>query len=286
MTSLETSQGFAQIENYRMNITARYDTVMGDDIATKALIESTIKLWLYVAKLIHAGERKTAINSSPEDRMVGPGGVPLELMPLSEPRVTVWCDVLAGEGFTVHSHSKPQDALNIFWARHDAVAAFAPAIPPQATPTPKPQENASSANVGANTGNPPPILEGVIAATRAPNPKEVLYADGQLVSFEVNKIVMGTNNGSVTYALWGPLGARFPLKTIYKTRAGSDANSPDYIAMKDLIVSLNLSIDTGKFEATGNWLMVCKAAHVPQPDGSKKEYLNIQAPKDFLGKVA
>lgn len=281
-TNIETSQGFINIGAYRINVTARLDQINREHMT--AIVEKTVKLWLFVAKAITENKRKAewpaGVALTPEDIVK-----PNYFAPIDEPRATVWGDV-GSAGFTVHSYSTAQDALDIWWARHDALTLFAITNPPQAPETPKTPQNAPNANVGANTANPAPLLDGVVAASRAPNPKEVLYADGQLVSFGVNKIVMGTNNGSVTYALWGPLGAKYPLKTIYKTRAGSDANSPDYIAMKDLIVGLGLSVDAGKIEAVGNWTLVCKATHAPQPDGSKKEYLNIQSATAVSGQVA
>lgn len=274
MTSFETSQGFVNVEKYRLNVTARLDTANREHM--KDLIEKTVRVWLYVAKNIEAGMRVLSLNTTPEDMIKAN-----HFAPIAEPRVTVWADLPgSGAGFTVHSHSHAQDAIDVYFARQDALALFAPTTPPQSNSTPTEAQNAAFANLGSQTGNSAPapkVVDGIISATRAPNPKEVLYADGQMVSFVVNKIVMGTNNGSVTYALWGPLGARFPLKTIYKTKAGSDANSSDYIAMKDLIVGLGLSVDAGKIEAAGNWALVCKAAHVAQPDGSTKEYLNIQS---------
>lgn len=283
MTNFETSQGFINIGAYRLNVTARLDQINRQYMT--AIVEKTVKLWLFVAKAISENKRKAewpdGVALTPEDIVK-----PNYFAPIDEPRCTVWGDCAANVGFTVHSYSNAQDALDVYWSRHDALTLFAVSHPPQVPETPKTAQNSANANVARNNDYPPPILEGVIEATRAPNPKEVLYSDGQLVSFEVNRIVMGTNNGSVTYALWGPLGAKYPLKTIYKTRAGSDANSPDYIAMKDLIVNLALSVDAGKIEATGKWIMVCKATHVPQPDGSKKEYLNIQSPKEFLSPAA
>lgn len=283
MTNMDTSQGFINIGAYRLNVTARLDEINRQYMT--AIVEKTVKLWLFVAKAISENKRKAewpdGVALTPED-IVKPG----YFAPISEPRCTVWGDCAANVGFTVHSYSNAQDALDVYWSRHDALTLFAVSHPPVATNTPAATQNAPNANVVRNSDQHAPILEGVFEATRAPNPKEVLYADGQLVSFQVNKIVMGTNNGSVTYALWGPLGQKYPLKTIYKTRAGSDANSPDYIAMKDLIVSLALSVDAGKIEATGNWIMVCKATHVSQPDGSKKEYLNILSPKEALQPAA
>jgi hypothetical protein len=283
MTTMDTSQGFINIGAYRLNVTARLDEINRQYMTP--IVEKTVKLWLFVAKAISENKRKAewpeGVALTPED-IVKPG----YFAPIAEPRCTVWGDCAAGVGFTVHSYSNAQDALDVYWSRHDALTLFAVSHPPTAPTPPATPQNAPNANLGANQANPAPLLDGVISATRAPNPKEVLYADGQLVSFGVNKIVMGTNNGSVTYALWGPLGAKYPLKTIYKTRAGSDANSPDYIAMKDLIVSLALSVDAGKIEATGNWQLVCRATHAPQPDGSKKEYLNIQSATAVAGQVA
>lgn len=180
-------------------------------------------------------------------------------------RVTVW-DTFRSQnriGFHLNSDDIPQVAVDTWYAQQAALKRIA-----------------AEFNAPAQPKNPPPIagqpaahapaVEGAIVATRAPNPKEIVYADGQFVSYNVNRIVMGTNNNSVTYALWGQLGQKYPLKTVYKTKNGSDENSPDYIAMKDLIVSLALSVDAGKIEAAGNWRMVCKAATV-----GDKQYMNI-----------
>jgi hypothetical protein len=274
MTNFETSQGFINIGAYRLNVTARLDQINRQYMT--AIVEKTVKLWLFVAKAISENKRKAewpeGVALTPEDIIK-----PNYFAPIDEPRCTVWGDCAASVGFTVHSYSNAQDALDVYWSRHDALTLFALTNPPPASETPKTPQNGANANVGANPANPTPLQDGVISATRAPNPKSVEYADGQLVAFGVNKVAMGANKGSATYALWGSLGQKYPLTTIYKNKPNSDENSPNYIAIKDFIVGLGLSVDAGKVEAAGNWTLICKAVHVPQSDGTKKEYLNVMS---------
>lgn len=274
MTNFETSQGFINIGAYRLNVTARLDQINRQYMT--AIVEKTVKLWLFVAKAISENKRKAewpdGVALTPEDIVK-----PNYFAPIDEPRCTVWGDCAANVGFTVHSYSNAQDALDVYWSRHDALTLFAISHPPQSPETPKTPQNGANANVGANPAQSAPLQDGVISATRAPNPKSVEYADGQLVAFGVNKVAMGANKGSATYALWGSLGQKYPLTTIYKNKPNSDENSPNYIAIKDFIVGLGLSVDAGKVEATGNWTLICKAVHVPQSDGTKKEYLNVMS---------
>lgn len=269
MTTFETSQGFANIEGYRVNVTARHDAAYGYE-PMKELVESTIKLWLFIAKKIAAGERTVNVPTTPEDKIADAIQSPVMKMPLAEPRVTIWGDMPSGSGFTVHSHSKAQDALDIYWSRYDALQTFK-----SAEPAPQVQNPVIPLETPKNT-----VLDlqsGVIPATRAPNPKEIVYANGQMVWFGVNKIAMGANKGSATYALWGNLGQKYPLMTVYKCKPNSDENSPNYIAIKDVVTGLGLSVDAGKVEAAGSWKLICKAVHVEQPDKSVKEYLNVVA---------
>ncbi len=279
MTYFETSQGFVNVEGYRLNVTARLDPE--NRMHMKDLVEKTIKLWLFVAKNIGGNTRTVTYNTTPEDAIKAN-----HFAPMAEPRVTVWGDLPTGSGVTVHSHSHAQDALDVYFARQDALGAFTPQNSPQATPTPATPQNANLPQSGNVAGQNTTPVAGVINATRAPNPKAVEYADGQMVAYTVNKVAMGANKGSATYALWGPLGQKYPLMTIYKNKPNSDETAPNYIAIKDFIVGLGLSVDAGKVEAMGNWTLICKAVHVPQADGSKKEYLNVVSMAPVAGQVA
>jgi hypothetical protein len=149
------------------------------------------------------------------------------------------------------------------------LAAQTPANEPTPPPTP---QNANLPPSGANGGQPTQPVAGVITANFAPSPKNPRYAPGQLVALPVNKVSVGTRKGSITYDLWGPLGkGQYPLLTIFKTKQNSDENSMDYIAAKDFIVGLGLSMDAGKIESHGNWRLICQVSH-----SNGKEYFNIQ----------
>lgn len=147
MTTFETSQGFANIKGFRINVTARLDTVNRE--AMKELVESTVKAWLYAADLITRGERTTVIEASPETKMAA--RYKDIVLQLTEPRVTVWGDMPNGAGFTLHSHSYIQDVLDVYYARLDALAGFATPQEP-----PKPQTPVSSQGAVASDANLPP----------------------------------------------------------------------------------------------------------------------------------
>ncbi len=266
-TYFEAATGFVNIKGFRINVTARLDTE--NRAAMKELTESTVKMWLYIADLLTRGERTCVVEYSPETKMAARHK---EIVtPLSEARVTVWGDMPGGNGFTVHSHSYAQDVLDVYWARHDALASFA-TNEPQQPPTPNAAQNAAFANLGSNPAIPAPI-PGVITATFAPSPKKPQYAPGQMVALPVNKVSIGARNGSVAFELWGPLGkGQYPLLTVFKTKPNSTELSTDYSAAATFLGGLGLSMDAGKLEAQGNWRAVCRVAHT-----NGKEYLNIQS---------
>ncbi len=267
-TTLQVSE--LNINGYVLSVTTR-DGGDGPQVLEE-LTKRTIGAWLYIVKLLEA-QNYTLDIGSVENRFCVEHSMELPEK-WGDPRVTIW-DTFRGQNrinFHLNSDDVPQVAIDTWVAQQNAIAralAEYGTNEPQSPPARSTPQNSTSAHAAPNK-----LFDGVIVATRAPNPNNPAYADGQLVSFVVNKIVMGTNAGSVTYALWGPLGAKYPLKTIYKTKSGSDENSADYIAAKDAIVALGLSVDAGKIEAAGNWQLVCKAAHATK-DGATKEYQNI-----------
>lgn len=158
MTTFETSQGFVNVEQYRINVTARLDNNHRQHM--RVLTEKTVKLWLAVARKITAGERQFDYPHSPETSLAKdePTANGIEI-PLAEARCTVWGDLPGGNGFTVHSHTIPQDALDIYWARFDALQGFKSAepppqvqIPPAATETPKNPPSASNTPIVGDDG--------------------------------------------------------------------------------------------------------------------------------------
>lgn len=271
MTVLPVVTTKQQFGEDTLSITLR--NVGGEPSAIQAeLVIKTVSLWQYLKKLIDAGERTTPLNKTPEMAVqeatmqhdeTSQGGYSFE--PWQETRVTVF-DWSNHYGLTVHSDTMAQSALDTYYGLHDALEQLAPKATETAPASAQTRESAPAPMVTPEAPKQP--VNGVIQASRAPNPKETLYAEGQLVAFNVVKVSVGANKGSATYALWGTLGGgKYPLMTVYKCKPNSDENSLGYIAIKDTIVSMNLSLD--KPEAHGNWRLTCQAAH---KDG--KEYLN------------
>jgi hypothetical protein len=199
-------------------------------------------------------------------------------------RVTVW-DTYRGAKhpcFHLNSDDSPQGAIATWRANQigteRAVAKLEAAMPKTAPKVIQDDhqqaqqqfDNLPSTNVSQTPQNANPPVAGAIVATRAPNPTVQEYADGQLVEFKINKIVLGTHpSGSVIYSLWGDLGKRYALKTVYVMASNGTDKSYDYQTAAPVLESLALSIP-GKVQAEGNWKLVCKATN-----SGAKQYLNI-----------
>lgn len=275
MSTLQVTE--VVVGEHTLSITTRDN---GDDPAIlQDLTARTIGAWLWIVhNVLWADEPKAVPDGSVEDRYLAERNAqinnPDEQIGLidswGDPRVTIWDTYRSAQRaqFRLTSDDNMTVAVDVWRAQHNGVAAALQAFNPKQSTAPSAPR---SAPPGTNTPPAPPAAQGgVIVATRAPTPSRPQYADGQLVQFTVNKIVMGTNKGSVTYALWGALGVKYPLMTIYKTKSGSDENSLNYINAKDTLVALGLSVDAGKIEATGTWTLLAKISH----DGGK-EYTHV-----------
>ncbi len=219
MTTFETSQGFANIDGYRINVTARLDPECRE--AMKELVEKTVKMWLYVAKLIARGERQCAVEYSAETSMAARHKT--LAAQIAEPRVTVWGDVSGGAGFTVHSHSYGQDALDVYYARLDALATFAivqePPKAPPATKTPANNENAANSPSdakSAQTATPPPSVDGV---TKVSGKKTAAtLPNGALFELPIYQVKLRSKDDSQYYEVYTKYGSnlgQFPELLIY-----------------------------------------------------------------------
>jgi len=263
----------------------------------------TIKAWLWIAGHLEQGVYKLPDNpGSVESRYaaeINAAHVDTDAPPkepftfretFGDARVTCWDTFKSNKrvGFHLNSDDDLQVAVNTWLANQNAVKrAYEELASPQQKVSEKRVEPSNSsapynpeADRPATPRNTPqtPVqaVEGAIVATRAPS-KNRQYADGQLLIFSINKIVKGTNKGSVTYNLWGDLGKNYALKTVYMTKSGSDEKSQDYIASRDVLEGLNLSVDAGKIETHGNWQLVTKVAHGKNGKGEETEFFNVQS---------
>lgn len=264
-TTLQVTE--LDINGYKLSVTTRD---AGDDpIVLGELTKRTIGTWLFIVENGLTKQVYTLNADSVEQRYIeeqneGLANDDPNFFALPEkwgdPRVTVW-DIYRGQNqinFHLNSDDVPQVAIDTWLAQQKGVAralAEYGKIEPQATAT------RSAPPTGTTAPNAPAApQQRVVVATQAPSPSKLQYADGQLVQYTINKIVIGTNKGSVTYALWGPLGTKYPIVTIYKTKSGSDENSPNYIACAEALIALGLSVDANKLEAQGKWGLVCRAS--------------------------
>ena len=286
----------AKIGNWILNVTTRD---AGDDSQLlEELTYRTIILWVNIVRRLeknnftYEGEsvEKTyaaEINKRLSSDINAPNPEPFEF---TEPwgadnaRVTVWSTYrgVKNPNFHLNSSDTPQTAIDVWIANCNGIERAAEklaSILPVGTPqSPQTHEESAQATSTPETQEHPatpknqPSANGVIVATRAPNSNRVDYANGQLVSFMVNKIEAGSNKGSAIFKLWTALGTQYPTVTVYMKK--TDGNlKPDYEIIKPVIDSLKLSLE--KTEAAGNWQLICKVAHVPKPDGTNKEFLNV-----------
>ena len=259
-------------QSFDLNITARNIDGFPPHIQTMMIVR-TVNAWLYLARAIQNGlheldekfAMRTVESSIEEDCSDEVGG----FVDYGESRVTVF-DWNHQIDLTMHSHSLPQPTLDLYWAMFDAKAELAKLYPPQTS-----QDGSSQGATPAQGTNTPPSpanpVEGVIVATKAPAPNNPQYADGQLVSYTINKIAAGSNQGSATFALWGPLGQKYPIITVYKTNKNGESKK-DFQEMLPVLNALKLDFEHP--EGTGNWRLVARASHA-EKDGKDKEYMNL-----------
>lgn len=265
------------VKGCELRITARnIDHNLAPDMYTD-LIVKTVKLWVYLATQIEQGvkhlppaiasrsvEQAVAEEISSDETMQG-----WQFQAADENYVTVF-DWNHRFELTIHSDTEPQAALDLWWAMNDAKMELEKLYPPQSN------EKAVNSNATTPSGTSAPAapaapIEGVISATRAPNPNRPEYAEGQLVSFTVNKIVASSNNGSATFQLWTDLGKQYPTQTIYKLSPNGKVNT-DYEKIAPIVDKIGFSFD--KLEQAGNWRLITKAAHF-EKEGKQREYLNV-----------
>lgn len=267
------------IGDYVLSVTTRDIVTTREDGISEHMSEGlmeeltlrTIVGWMYIVSQLEQGNY-TIPGGSVEAKLADEKNLPPFSESFTDSRVTVWDSYRGAKNpnFHLNSDDIPQYAVNAWLANNYAIDRAIERFAPRATETaPASAQTRESVPAPVVTPEAPKQpVNGVIQASRAPNPKETLYAEGQLVAFNIVKVSVGANKGSATYALWGTLGGgKYPLMTVYKCKPNSDENSLGYIAIKDTIVSMNLSLD--KPEAHGNWRLTCQAAH---KDG--KEYLN------------
>lgn len=254
MTTFETSQGFVDVDGYRINVTARLDAANREHM--KALVEKTVRLWLYVARHIKEEKRQCSPIDCPEDMVVRQ-----HFFPLSEARVTVWGDMPSKAGFTVHSHSKAQDVLDVYWSRYDALASFQPApantgqSAPVASETPTKQENAANVPSGASQGHSSENGEFDGKEAKFKNKKDALEVldVGSLFVTRVLMVKLRSQDGTEYFELYGAYGDKVAQYADFRVyRDNETAIKTGLVAKLD---SLNLK--PGK-EATGDWVLKAK----------------------------
>lgn len=267
-----------RIENngitYDLNVTARTMDSLPPEAHTEIIVR-TVRLWLYIAKAIQLGETQlleSLAYRSVEMSLEGEEGFEgFVFEHYGEMRCTVF-DWNRQIDMTLHSNSLPQAALDLWLAMRDAKAELATAYNvSESAPQAPPARSTPAASTNTPTAPAAPQNE-VIVATRAPNSNRLDYAEGQLVSIDINKIVVGTHEktGSVMYKLWGPIGREFALYTIFVT--GTDGkNSKNYNAAAATLEALGLSFS--KTSVEGNWQLICKASNDTKGDVTK-QYLN------------
>lgn len=283
----------AMIGRYTLSVTTRD---CGD---TPEMMEEltyrTIKAWLWISSKLEAGEYTLPLTA--EGDMLGSVEQRLSnefidhdasMFPDVEgdARVTVWDTFKSTNriGFHLNSSDIPQIAVNTWVANHKAIDRIRQENSQSATQTAQEAVSAAAANQQVDKpatprgttempNSPPVATEGAIVATRAPNSNRPDYANGQLVSFTVTKIVASSNKGSAVFQMWTPLGTQYPTISIYKLKPDGNLK-PDYEAIVPVLNTLNLSLD--KPEAVGTWRLVCRAAHVEdKKTQADREFLNV-----------
>jgi hypothetical protein len=273
----------AILKDYQLSVTTRDK---GDDATVlEELTFRTIGAWLFIVNRLEQQvfTFPEDLNGSVEARYETEKNIKLPDA-WGDARVTVWSTYRGQKNpqFHLNSDDVPLVAINTWLANQNAIKR---AVEKYGTPQPKPSnvlQDTPPASAQAPTGsqapampknapNAQPAVEGAIVATRAPNPNEKTYQDGQLVEFKINKIVLGThpNSGSVIYSLWGDLGKKYALQTVYVMDSNGTDKSRNYKAVESVLEPLGLSIP-GKMTAEGNWRLICKAAN-----SGEKQYLNI-----------
>lgn len=296
--------GDVEMNGYKLSVTTRDN---GDDPKhLEELTFRTVNIWLWIVGFLEQGVHKLPDNpGSVESRYAAelnkamadtdaPRSEPITFeRTFGDARVTVW-DLSKSIKFHLNSDDDLQVAVNTWLAQQNALKRLKAehATPQQkvsaagaqqpvdaqkngaaynpATDTPAQPKGAGNAQNSAPA--PQPAVEGAIVATRPPNSNRPDYANGQLVSFTVTKIVASSNKGSAVYQMWTPLGNQYPTISVYKLKPDGNLK-PDYEAIVPVLNTLNLSLD--KPEAVGTWRLVCKAAHVPNKDGADREFLNV-----------
>lgn len=275
----------ADMEGFKVSVTARD---AGDDWKhLENIIYRTGFVWFIIAEKLEQGdytmaggsveEEYAAFLNNPKDTDAPRPNPPIEFTEtFGEPRATIW-DTYRGSrhvNFHLNSNDIPQVAINTWLANKNAIRRLTEKF---ASPQQKVSEQRQDAPLGVSEQQQPvdkpatPMhpVSAIITATCTPSPATPQYADGQQVSFQINKIVAGSNKGSATYALWGSLGTKYPLVTVYRCKTNSADLTPTYQKIAPVIEKLGLSLD--KPEVSGNWYLVCRAAH-----SNGKEYLNAE----------
>lgn len=121
--------------------------------------------------------------------------------------------------------------------------------------------------------------EAVPISSTLPNKNQLLFADGEVVAFKIDKITLGVNAGTTVYQL-GRSNLKYPIKTIYlKDKNGKD--SQDYKTVQESIKALGLAMDN--LEVTGHWIYVAK---VNNNKDDSQQFINSVGLIDMAGREA
>lgn len=281
MTTLSVSDVI--IGKYTLSVTTRDGGDTPDMLSE--LTYRTIKAWLWIVSRLEQGETMLPLTNEGDTRGSVEQGLHNEFietdafmfpsLECGDARVTVWDTFKSQSRISFHLNSDdiPQIAVNVWAANHKAIERILSEHPQNTPQSHQDAPNSSTASPQASTipAAPTAPVDGVIVATRAPNPNQPSYADGQLVSYTITKIAASSNQGSATFQLWSPLGQKYPTHTVYKTSKKGE-NTKDYEAIIPVLNTTGLSFE--KPEAIGTWRLVCKIAH-GEKDGKPREYHNV-----------
>lgn len=240
MTVLSVVTTKQQFGNDTLSITAR--NVSGEpDTLQAALIVKTVSLWLYLRKLIDAGERTSPLDKTPEMAVSAGNNITFETW--NETRVTVF-DWSNHYGLTVHSDTMAQNALDVYWGMQDALKQLRemhPADAPQAPQTSAPSAAATSAPEAQESG-----------VTRVSGKKEAkaLANHTRFIMPIAQVAAVMSRDGKLTWELYG----------FYGGKAGQYADMLVYedneIAIKSgLVGRLAEIVNKAGSAATGNWIV-------------------------------
>lgn len=206
MTIFPTTNRWIEYKGHMLNVTIHMDGV--NNVQYPALIEATVKLFVFVAGLIKAGkdtvEWPVKEPLTPEDRIAQKHN--LELPPLVESRVVVWDKVFS---LTVHSHDSAQGALDAYWAMEAGCKLLGVEKVETQPATPAPKQSAQTPAPQVAAGELPTVE----------NAKAAKAHIGKTVIIPVAAVSKAfTPKGAAEYQLFGTYGGslgKFPELRVY-----------------------------------------------------------------------